>query len=83
MNNIVNRAGGARAAAKPRRWSRDRSRRTVHRPVGAALPCAPVQLDTSGTSGALFGVVATVDGQGKQIVYFNDDNTNAVMRLTQ
>ncbi|HVS75479.1 MAG TPA: hypothetical protein VHE11_01000 [Steroidobacteraceae bacterium] len=43
----------------------------------------PVQLDTSGTPGALFGVVATVDGQGNQIVYFNDDNTNAVMRMTQ
>ncbi|MFI4885474.1 MAG: hypothetical protein ACHQIF_07890 [Steroidobacterales bacterium] len=42
----------------------------------------PVQLDTSGTSGALFGVAATVDGQGNQIVYFNDDNTNRVMRLT-
>lgn len=43
----------------------------------------PVQLDTSGTPGALFGIVATVDSQGNQIVYFNDDNTNAVMRLTQ
>lgn len=43
----------------------------------------PVQLDTSGTSGALFGIVATVDGQGNQIVYFNDDNTNSVMRITQ
>jgi hypothetical protein len=42
----------------------------------------PVQLDTSGTPGALFGVVATVDGQGNQIIYFNDDNTNAVMMLT-
>ena len=43
----------------------------------------PVQLDTSGTPGALFGVVATVDGQGNQIIYFNDDNTNSVMRMTQ
>jgi hypothetical protein len=43
----------------------------------------PVQLDTSGTAGALFGIVATVDGQGNQIVYFNDDNTNAVMMMTQ
>lgn len=43
----------------------------------------PLQLDTSGTSGALFGIVATVDGQGHQIVYFNDDNTNSVMRITQ
>ena len=42
----------------------------------------PVQLDTSGTAGALFGIVATVDSQGNQIVYFNDDNTNAVMRMT-
>jgi hypothetical protein len=42
----------------------------------------PVQLDTSGTPGALFGVVATVDGQGNQIIYFNDDNTNAVMMMT-
>lgn len=42
----------------------------------------PVQLDTSGTPGALFGIVATVDSQGNQIVYFNDDNTNAVMMMT-
>ena len=41
----------------------------------------PVQLDT-GTSGALFGIAATVDGQGNQIVYFNDDNANAVMKIT-
>jgi hypothetical protein len=41
----------------------------------------PLQLDTSGTPGALFGVVATVDTQGHQIVYFNDDNTNMVMML--
>ena len=43
----------------------------------------PVQLDTSGTPGALFGIVATVDGQGNQVVSFNDDNTNSVMRITQ
>jgi hypothetical protein len=43
----------------------------------------PVQLDASGTSGALFGIVATVDGQGNQIIYFNDDNTNDVMMMTQ
>jgi hypothetical protein len=41
----------------------------------------PVQLDT-GTSGALFGIAATVDSQGHQIVYFNDDNANAVMMIT-
>jgi hypothetical protein len=41
----------------------------------------PVQLDT-GAPGALFGIVATVDAQGNQIVYFNDDNTNAVMKIT-
>lgn len=55
--------------------------------VSPALPGGfvgrPLQLDTSGTSGALFGIVATVDGQGNQIVYFNDDNTNSVMRITQ
>ena len=45
----------------------------------------PVQLDTSGIPGALFGIVATVDGQGNQIVYFNDDSAspNAVMRMTE
>jgi hypothetical protein len=43
----------------------------------------PVQLDTSGTPGALFGIVATVDGSGNQLVYFNDDNTNSVMLLTK
>jgi hypothetical protein len=41
----------------------------------------PLQLDSSGTPGALFGIVATTDAQGHQIVYFNDDNTNAVMML--
>jgi hypothetical protein len=41
----------------------------------------PVQLDSSGTPGALFGIAATVDSQGRQIVYFNDDNTNAVMMV--
>ncbi len=43
----------------------------------------PVQLDTSGTPGALFGIATAVDSQGHQVVYFNDDNTNAVMRMTQ
>jgi hypothetical protein len=41
----------------------------------------PLQLD-SGTAGALFGIVATVDAHGHQIVYFNDDNPpNTVMML--
>ena len=40
----------------------------------------PLQLD-SGTAGALFGIVATVDAQGHQIIYFNDDNANTVMML--
>jgi hypothetical protein len=40
----------------------------------------PLQLD-SGTAGALFGIVATADAQGHQIVYFNDDNSNTVMML--
>jgi hypothetical protein len=43
----------------------------------------PVQLDTSGTPGALFGIAATVDGQGNQIVYFNDDHTSTVLSLTK
>jgi hypothetical protein len=54
--------------------------------ISPALPGGfvgqPLQLD-SGAPGALFGVVATVDSQGNQIVYFNDDNANAVMRITQ
>ena len=41
----------------------------------------PLQLDTSGTSGALFGIAAMVDAQGRQVVYFNDDNTNTVEML--
>jgi len=40
-----------------------------------------VQLDTSGTAGALFGIAATVDGQGNQVVYFNDDNTSTAMMV--
>jgi hypothetical protein len=42
----------------------------------------PMQLDT-GAPGALFGVAATVDAHGNQIVYFNNDNNNAVMMLTK
>ncbi|HLZ99586.1 MAG TPA: hypothetical protein VKP66_16750 [Steroidobacteraceae bacterium] len=40
----------------------------------------PLQVDT-GTPGALFGLAATVDAQGNQVIYFNDDNSNAVMQL--
>jgi hypothetical protein len=43
---------------------------------------SPLQLDTA-EPGALFGIATAVDGQGHQIVYFNDDNTNAVMMVTQ
>ena len=41
----------------------------------------PLQLDTSGNPGALFGIAAAVDAQGHQIIYFNDDNTNTVQML--
>lgn len=41
---------------------------------GASVACG---------QGALFGIAATVDSQGKQRVYFNDDNSNAVMLITQ
>jgi len=40
----------------------------------------PLQVD-SGTPGALFGLAATIDAQGNQVIYFNDDNANAVMQL--
>jgi hypothetical protein len=40
----------------------------------------PLQVDT-GVPGALFGIAATVDASGNQIIYFNDDNNNAVMQL--
>jgi hypothetical protein len=40
----------------------------------------PVQVET-GAPGALFGIAATVNAQGNQIIYFNDDTTNAVMQL--
>jgi hypothetical protein len=40
----------------------------------------PLQVDT-GTPGALFGLAATIDAQGNQVIYFNDDNANAVMQL--
>jgi hypothetical protein len=42
---------------------------------------SPVQLD-KGTSGALFGIAITVDANNNPVVYFNDDNANAVMMLT-
>lgn len=41
----------------------------------------PVQLDT-GNPGALFGLATAVDARMNQIVYFNDDNANAVMMIT-
>ena len=41
----------------------------------------PLQLDT-GNPGALFGLATAVDSQVNQIVYFNDDNSNAVMMIT-
>jgi hypothetical protein len=40
---------------------------------GAGLACG---------QGALFGIAATVDSSGNQRVYFNDDNNNAVMLIT-
>jgi hypothetical protein len=40
----------------------------------------PLQVDNS-TPGALFGLAATVDAQGNQVIYFNDDNNNQVMQL--
>lgn len=40
----------------------------------------PLQVDT-GTPGALFGLAATADAQGNQLIYFNDDNTATVMQL--
>jgi len=36
----------------------------------------PLQIDT-GTPGAIFGIAATVDPAGHQIIYFNNDNNNA------
>jgi hypothetical protein len=41
---------------------------------------SPLQID-AGTPGAIFGVAATLDAQGNQIIYFNNDNNNAVMQL--
>ncbi len=40
----------------------------------------PLQIDT-GTPGAIFGIAAGVDAAGNQIIYFNNDNNNAVMQL--
>jgi len=40
----------------------------------------PVQVE-AGAPGALFGIAATVSAQGNQIIYFNDDTTNALMQL--
>jgi hypothetical protein len=41
---------------------------------------APFQAD-NGAPGALFGIAATTDSTGHQILYFNDDNANTVMQL--
>jgi len=43
---------------------------------------SPIQLD-SGVAGALFGLVATKDSNGNQIIYFNDDNDNTVKMLSK
>jgi hypothetical protein len=40
------------------------------------------QLDT-GAPGALFGIAAGRDGNGNQIIYFNDDNDNTVKTLAK
>jgi hypothetical protein len=40
------------------------------------------QLDT-GAPGALFGIAAAPDGHGDQVIYFNDDNGNAVQVLSK
>jgi hypothetical protein len=42
---------------------------------------AQKNVDT-GAAGALFGIVATVNGSGAQLVYFNDDNDNTVKLLS-
>jgi len=42
----------------------------------------PLQLD-SGNSGALFGIVATTDGQKNEIIYFNDDNDYTIRSITK
>ena len=39
-----------------------------------------LQIDAT-TPGAIFGVAATVDASGNQIIYFNNDNNSAVMQL--
>jgi hypothetical protein len=39
-----------------------------------------LQIDT-GNPGAIFGIAATVNAAGNQIIYFNDDNNSAVMQL--
>src|SRR5579863_1758342 len=41
---------------------------------------SPLQIDNT-TPGAIFGIAATLDAQGNQIIYFNNDNNNAVMQL--
>jgi hypothetical protein len=57
---------------------------------------APIQLDAGSSNApgtacgtaltcgqaALFGIAATVDSSGSQLVYFVDDNANAVMQIT-
>jgi hypothetical protein len=40
----------------------------------------PLQVD-AGTPGALFGIAATIDAAGNQVIYFNDDNSSQVMQL--
>src|SRR5258708_35723516 len=40
----------------------------------------PLQIDTT-TPGAIFGIAATEDAAGDQIIYFHDDNNSAVMQL--
>jgi hypothetical protein len=50
--------------------------------VPGAFVGTPLQID-SGNSGAIFGIAATTDAQGKQLIYFNDDNSSTVMSLIE
>jgi hypothetical protein len=49
---------------------------------GTKGPGAVCGADLACGQGALFGIAAAIDPQGKLSIYFNDDNSNAVMLIT-
>lgn len=58
-------------------WAADYS--ANNNPIVA--PSGTIKIVDTGVAGAIFGIATTVSN-GSQYVYFNDDNTNTVVRVS-